>query len=42
MKLLRNLFRMRLVPRHAPHLRRARKPRAWHVTVPAPRAHAEA
>ncbi|HEY3520282.1 MAG TPA: hypothetical protein VGK80_04495 [Rhodanobacteraceae bacterium] len=40
MKLLRDFFRSRLVPRHAQHFRRARKPRAWHVTVPAPRAQA--
>jgi hypothetical protein len=40
MKLLREFFRMRLAPRPAQHFRHARKPRAWHVTVPAPRTQA--
>lgn len=40
MKLLRDFFRMRLVPRHAPHFRRANRRREWHVTVPAPRVQA--
>jgi len=31
---------MRLVPRHAPHFRRANRRREWHVTVPAPRVQA--
>jgi len=36
MKLLRE-FCLRLAARHAPHSRN-RNRRAWHVTVPAPRA----
>lgn len=37
MKLLRELLRLRVAARRAPHFRR-RVPRAWHVTVPAPRS----
>lgn len=42
MKLLRGFFRLRLASRRVPHVRRAAPPRAWTVTVPAPRAKAEA
>ena len=41
MKLLRDLFRLRLAPRHAPHFRRTSR-REWHVTVPAPRVRSQA
>jgi len=42
MKLLRDLFRLRLAPRRASHVRRTAPQRTWTVTVPAPRAKAEA
>ena len=41
MKLLREIFRLRLAPRHA-HSRRGNRRREWHVTVPAPRTHSQA
>ena len=42
MKLLRDLFRLRLAARHGTHARRGNRRREWHVTVPAPRAHSQA